>query len=106
VENAVPKGGGFIMHSHCDTADRIEIENGIFSEDEVSEGVHIEEVLQRAHQIHRDRGGLIGYDLEDWLQAERERIGKIGQRVSRSRQCNPEARLSENHIPDFKRGET
>ncbi len=42
-------------------------EDGIFSEDAVSEGLRIEEILHRAHQIHRAHGGLIGYDLEDWL---------------------------------------
>jgi hypothetical protein len=37
-----------------------------------SEALQIEEVMNRAHEIHLARGGLIGYDLEDWLQAERE----------------------------------
>lgn len=32
----------------------------------------IEDVLRRAYQIHRRHGGIFGYDLEDWLQAERE----------------------------------
>jgi hypothetical protein len=106
LPKSTPKGGHFIMHSHCGTADRIESEDGIFSEDEVSEGLHIEEILQRAHQIHRDRGGLIGYDLEDWLQAERERIGEIGQPVSRAIGGNSEARSLEILTADFNRGQT
>jgi len=32
----------------------------------------IENLLRRAHEIHRQHGGILGYDLEDWLQAERE----------------------------------
>lgn len=32
----------------------------------------IENLLRRAHEIHREHGGILGYDLEDWLQAERE----------------------------------
>lgn len=45
-------------------------------EDAVEEAFQIEEVLNRAHDIHLARGGLSGYDLEDWLQAERELIGR------------------------------
>ncbi len=43
-----------------------------FSDDALGAAWWIEEVLSRAHEIHRARGGLFGYDLEDWLQAERE----------------------------------
>ncbi len=31
-----------------------------------------EEIRQRAFEIHIERGGIHGYDLDDWLQAERE----------------------------------
>ena len=62
----------FNMHLHSKVTERIKLEDGIFSQDEVNEGLHIEEILHRAHQIHRAHGGLIGYDLEDWLQAEWE----------------------------------
>jgi hypothetical protein len=30
------------------------------------------EIEQRAYEIHLERGGIHGQDLEDWLQAERE----------------------------------
>jgi hypothetical protein len=63
------------MHLNTKIAERTEMKDGMFSEDEVGKGLRIEEILHRAHQIHRARGGLIGYDLEDWLQAEREQIG-------------------------------
>lgn len=35
------------------------------SKDEVA----IERILRRAHEIHRQHGGLFGYDFEDWAQA-------------------------------------
>jgi len=31
-----------------------------------------EEISLRAHEIYLERGGLPGYELDDWLQAERE----------------------------------
>ena len=31
-----------------------------------------EEIRQRAFEIHIERGGIYGCDLDDWLQAERE----------------------------------
>jgi len=94
------------MHLHNKVAERIELEDGIFSEDAVSEGLHLEEILHRAHQIHRARGGLIGYDLEDWLQAEREWFGEISQPISRSKERCSEPRPLGICTPDFKRGET
>jgi len=30
---------------------------------------NIEEIVRRAHRIHREHGGLFGYDFEDWVQA-------------------------------------
>jgi hypothetical protein len=30
------------------------------------------EIARRAHEIYLARGGAHGFDLEDWLQAERE----------------------------------
>ena len=35
-----------------------------------------EEIELRAHQIYVERGGAHGQDVEDWLQAERELLGK------------------------------
>jgi hypothetical protein len=62
------------MLSHNKVAGQIELQDVIFSGDAVGEALQIEEVLNRAHEIHRAHGGLFGYDLEDWLQAERELI--------------------------------
>lgn len=33
----------------------------------------IEEILRRARQIHREHGGLFGYDFDDWAEAWAER---------------------------------
>jgi Protein of unknown function (DUF2934) len=35
----------------------------------------VEEIRQRAYEIHLERGGVHGWDLDDWLQAEREILG-------------------------------
>jgi hypothetical protein len=34
------------------------------------------EIRQRAFEIHVERGGIHGCDLEDWMQAERELLEK------------------------------
>jgi hypothetical protein len=35
-----------------------------------------EEIRERAFEIHIERGGVHGCDLDDWLQAERELLEK------------------------------
>ena len=60
------------MHSYNEVADKFGSQGMMLSEDAVGEAMHIVDVLGRAHEIHRARGGLFGYDLEDWLEAERE----------------------------------
>jgi len=57
-------------------AGQIELQDAIFDGGAVGEALQIEKVLNLAHEIHRARGGLFGYDLEDWQQAERELIEK------------------------------
>jgi hypothetical protein len=32
----------------------------------------VEEIRQRAYEIHLEHGGLQGWDQDDWLQAERD----------------------------------
>jgi hypothetical protein len=39
-------------------------------------GPSLEEIQRRAYEIHIDRGGPHGHDLDDWLQAERELMEK------------------------------
>src|SRR5580704_19314183 len=36
---------------------------------EATDALKIEEVLRRARQIHRQHGGIFGYDFEDWAEA-------------------------------------
>jgi len=64
------------MLSHNEITETIESHGTVFGEDAVSEASQIEELLNRAYEIHRSRGGLFGYDLEDWLQAQRELAGR------------------------------
>ena len=60
-----------IRHDHCQGNVR-EFPDTIFDAEAVNAASRIEEVLNRAQEIHRSRGGRFGYDLEDWLQAEKE----------------------------------
>ena len=39
---------------------------------EMPAGPTHEEIRQRAYEVHSERGGEHGQDVEDWLQAERE----------------------------------
>jgi Protein of unknown function (DUF2934) len=50
-------------------------QEGVISEQArsgVSEGPSYEEIQKRAYEIHVERGGRHGSDLEDWLEAVRE----------------------------------
>ena len=64
------------MVSHHEIAQQVESQEVMFNETAVKEALQIEQVLTRAYEIRRARGGLFGYDLEDWLQAERELAGR------------------------------
>ena len=39
------------------------------------DGAAREAIARRAYEIYSARGGTHGYDIEDWLQAERELLG-------------------------------
>lgn len=60
------------MSSHDEIAENIEPQGTILGEDAFSKAFQIKQVLDLAYEIHRSRGGLFCYDLEDWLEAERE----------------------------------
>jgi len=64
------------MLSHDKIAETIDSQEVMFDEEAVYRASQIEEVLNLAYQIHRSHGGLFGYDLEDWLQAQREMAGR------------------------------
>ena len=88
------------MLSHSKVAEQIELQGVIFNGDAVGDALQIEEVLNRAHEIHRAHGGLFGYDLEDWLQAERELVGRNrrGQfQVEETAHAEPDARIQERN---------
>ena len=40
----------------------------------------IEEIFRRAQEIHRERGGMFGYDFEEWLQAWGDRPSEAANR--------------------------
>ena len=60
------------MSAHNGVAEKIESQEVMPNEDTVVEALQIEEVLNRAYEIRRARGGLFGYNLEDWLEAARD----------------------------------
>ena len=60
------------MRAHNRVAEKIESQEVMFNDSALAEALQIEEVLNLAYEIRRARGGLFGYDLEDWLEAERE----------------------------------
>lgn len=47
-------------------------QSGIAEEQTTKHTPAQEEIRQRAYEIHIERGGIHGCDLDDWLQAERE----------------------------------
>ena len=70
------------VHPHVCIGDR-SVSRGDGRRDEATEMSNrppmsstIEGIMNRAHEIHRAHGGLIGYDLEDWLEAEHELFEK------------------------------
>jgi hypothetical protein len=59
--------------------DRFDTQEMRAANPEANDGLKIEEILRRAQEIHRERGGVFGYDFEDWLQA----WGELPERGSR-----------------------
>ena len=58
---------------------------------EAGEALNIGGVLRRAREIHRQHGGMFGYDFEDWAQAWSE----VPERSSRTEPEAPEAMSAE-----------
>jgi len=46
------------------------------TEERVNKGPSPTEIRRRAFEIHIERGGIHGCDLNDWMQAERELLEK------------------------------
>ena len=57
------------MSSQNELHDQFETKDMRGANLEVNEAVKIEKILRRAKEIHRERGGVFGYDFEEWLQA-------------------------------------
>ena len=51
------------------TNDWVEAQDMSAVSPQVNDGLKIDEILERAHEIHRQHGGMFGYGFEDWLQA-------------------------------------
>jgi hypothetical protein len=51
---------------------KITIQPGIVEKGRSKRAPTPAEIRQRAFEIHIERGGIHGCDLDDWLQAERE----------------------------------
>lgn len=49
--------------------DELEISEMGAANPEAKDGFKIETILRRAREIHRQHGGMFGYDFEDWVQA-------------------------------------
>jgi hypothetical protein len=64
------------MRSRNVLNDRFETQDIRVANPDVNDGLKIEEILRRAQEIHRERGGVFGYDFEDWLQAWGELPGR------------------------------
>jgi hypothetical protein len=60
------------MSSRDELHDRFETKDMRAANLGVNEAVKIEQILRRAKEIRRERGGVFGYDFEDWLQAWNE----------------------------------
>jgi replicative DNA helicase len=50
-------------------SDQLEVPEMSVARTRTSEALNITEILRRAREIHRQHGGLFGYDYEDWVQA-------------------------------------
>jgi len=52
--------------------EHLEIAGVVATNPQAGDAFMIEEILRRAREIHREHGGIFGYDFEDWTQAWRE----------------------------------
>jgi hypothetical protein len=67
------------MKSRNLTTDAQNVTRGVqpdVTEERGSKGPSPTEIRQRAFEIHIERGGIHGCDLDDWMQAERELLEK------------------------------
>jgi len=58
-------------HTNAQTMSRSILRPNV-AEESRNNGPSLAEIRERAFEIHIERGGIHGCDLDDWLQAERE----------------------------------
>jgi hypothetical protein len=49
-----------------------EVAESAGAQPQLASATNLEEIQQRAYELHLERGCAHGYHLDDWLQAERE----------------------------------
>jgi hypothetical protein len=57
------------------TQGQIEVQERAAIGPQAQGGVEIEKIILRARQIHREHGGIFGYDFDDWARAWSEPHG-------------------------------
>src|SRR5437879_2761102 len=63
---------------------------------EIRDELDIEKVLRRAREIHRQHGGIFGYDFEDWVQAWSDLPSRNGHtRLELAEEIEPAVRRSD-----------
>ena len=91
------------MSSQNELDDQFETKDMRGANLEINEAVKIEKILRRAKEIHRERGGVLGYDFEEWLQAwdelPREGVGVNGANRSVALAIRPAAAGSSSMCP-------
>ncbi len=55
-----------------DSTEATQPETAVEERDALLRSTRDQEIRNRAYEIYQQRGGQPGYELEDWLQAERE----------------------------------
>ena len=63
------------------------MQHSVTKEQSTKKAPTLEETRKRAFEIHIERGGIYGCDLDDWLKAERE----LQEKYNRSSDVEPKA---------------
>jgi hypothetical protein len=54
------------------SAELVQPDNAVEERERLLHSIRGQEIRNRAYEIHLQRGAQTGYEVEDWLQAERE----------------------------------
>ena len=77
---------------------QIEVQEPVAIESQAQGGVEIEKIILRARRIHREHGGLFGYDFDDWARAWSEAKGSSSPNESKAASEN-----GKKSVPALKR---